>query len=66
MQEVKPVTWTGETGSPAAVRRSRAWSGPAVLEEEQEVRMAEVEPRGGGEAHGVRGQGKADVRACSS
>ena len=45
LREVKPVTWTGETGSPAAVRRPRAWSGPAVLEEEREVRMAEVEPR---------------------
>lgn len=45
LQEVKPVMWTGEMGSPGAVRRSRAWSGPAVLEEEQEVRMAEVEPQ---------------------
>lgn len=60
LQEVKLVTWRGETGSPGGVRRARAWSGPAVLEEEQEVRMAEVEPReqeGEGEEEEVRPMG---------
>lgn len=32
-------------GQPRWGAEVRAWSGPAVLEEEQEVRMAEVEPR---------------------
>lgn len=36
LQEVKPVTWTERRAVP--VRRSWAWSVPAVLEEQQEVR----------------------------
>ena len=52
----------------------RAWSVPAVLKKEQEVRVAEVDPREQ-EAEGeemrpkmqeVMGQGMDDVRACSS
>lgn len=61
LQEVKPVTWTGETGSPSA----------EILGLECACCVGRTAGGqdgrgGGGEAHGVRGQGTADVRPCSS
>lgn len=70
LQEVKPVTWTGETGSPSVevldLECACCVGGTAGGQDGRGGATAARGGGGGGEAHGVRGQGTADVRPCSS